>query len=645
MKRIKRLVFIILLFIPFIVYGKVTYNENEIKNITNNYTPKISKEYNLEYGKYFDSDIDDLKIITKEEFEATKKGKGVSYLISSLEYWAKDKYKISYNATQVTNDNDKSGVRVTEYAKSDIKASGEGTLSSPWTLGTDIIKIEIYSYDSSKLVFNDSDYIIDYTSTTNNDTYIFSYSIKDSKYMAISSNSTNYLFDKPTVCNNAVMEILGNNQMKITFEKNSDKDIRCYVGVGYNKVNVTYNPNGGSITSGTSPQEKEVGKKYGSFPTVKRTGYTNNAWKTSKGDVVTSESTIEIGQDHEVIAQWNPNTYVVTYNPNGGSVSQTTGNQTYDSNYSELPTPTRTGYTFTGWFLEKKYGETQVTTSTKVTIDSNHKLIAHWTANTYNVTYNPNGGSVSPASGIQTYDQNYANLPTPTYYSISDTKYFDGWYTSSIGGILVNENTLMKTASDHTLYAHWVDDCIITWNASNLTYINGRRPPVTSILGTSNSFDGRACATVTVKINYESHFRCNNDPDCWGGQYEGFYIELLDQNNTLLKREGSTEIRQGMKRWETEHTLSFMDLNVSQLSNVHLVIKGGADCTGVYTQKYGFFNTTYAPSDFPSSRVVGNNRIYYNDSTGWFVTRNGTMNDVNSFFSTTRRWENIWKKY
>ena len=43
------------------------------------------------------------------------------------------------------------------------------------------------------------------------------------------------------------------------------------------------------------------------------------------------------------------NTHTVTFNPNGGTVSQTTKQVTYRKPYGTLPTPTRAGYTFKGW--------------------------------------------------------------------------------------------------------------------------------------------------------------------------------------------------------------------------------------------------------------------------------------------------------
>ena len=45
-----------------------------------------------------------------------------------------------------------------------------------------------------------------------------------------------------------------------------------------------------------------------------------------------------------------PESYTLTLDSNGGNVSTSSKTVTYDSTYGELPTPTRTGYTFNGWY-------------------------------------------------------------------------------------------------------------------------------------------------------------------------------------------------------------------------------------------------------------------------------------------------------
>ena len=62
---------------------------------------------------------------------------------------------------------------------------------------------------------------------------------------------------------------------------------------------------------------------------------------------------------------------------------------TYNSTYGTLPTPTRTGYTFAGWYTAAS-GGTKVTNTTVVNTASNHTLYAHWTANKYKVLFDTN---------------------------------------------------------------------------------------------------------------------------------------------------------------------------------------------------------------------------------------------------------------
>lgn len=62
---------------------------------------------------------------------------------------------------------------------------------------------------------------------------------------------------------------------------------------------------------------------------------------------------------------------------NGGTVKTTSQNVTYDSTYGTLPTPTRDGYSFNGWYTAKT-GGTKVTNTTKVTTAKDHTLYAQW---------------------------------------------------------------------------------------------------------------------------------------------------------------------------------------------------------------------------------------------------------------------------
>ena len=71
------------------------------------------------------------------------------------------------------------------------------------------------------------------------------------------------------------------------------------------------------------------------------------------------------------------------------------------------------------------------------------------TAKQFTVTFNPNGGTVSPTSKQVTYDQPYGTLPTPTRGGYL----FGGWRDSK--GQIITAESIVQTASNHTLIAQW----------------------------------------------------------------------------------------------------------------------------------------------------------------------------------------------
>lgn len=71
-------------------------------------------------------------------------------------------------------------------------------------------------------------------------------------------------------------------------------------------------------------------------------------------------------------------TYIVTFDPNGGTLNGDTSKTViYNGSYGELPIPTYTGYTFMGWYTSATDG-TKIEESTPVTITENQTLYAQW---------------------------------------------------------------------------------------------------------------------------------------------------------------------------------------------------------------------------------------------------------------------------
>ncbi len=109
-------------------------------------------------------------------------------------------------------------------------------------------------------------------------------------------------------------------------------------------------PNGYTITVPT-----KAGYKFGGYYTgtngsgtqfVNEAGtFVNNLYTKTPSSINTSFST-----EVTLYAKWTPNNYTLTFNYNGGNVGALTKTVTYGNTYTDLPTPTRTGYTFGGWY-------------------------------------------------------------------------------------------------------------------------------------------------------------------------------------------------------------------------------------------------------------------------------------------------------
>ncbi len=92
----------------------------------------------------------------------------------------------------------------------------------------------------------------------------------------------------------------------------------------------------------------------------------------------------------EIISEAEYNSYLtakkVTFDANGGIVSESERTITYGGIYGTLPVPTRVGYTFNGWYTEKDAGKLIEAHHTMEEI-SDHTLYARWSINMYTVNW------------------------------------------------------------------------------------------------------------------------------------------------------------------------------------------------------------------------------------------------------------------
>jgi uncharacterized repeat protein (TIGR02543 family) len=224
---------------------------------------------------------------------------------------------------------------------------------------------------------------------------------------------------------------------------------------------VTWNANGGTVSPASTT--KTHGSTLGTLPTPTRAAtaeysYTFAGWFTAASGGTQISSTTTVTGNVTYYAHWTATkrSYTATFNGNGGSTpSPSSITKEYNVALGTLPTCSRTGYTFLGWYTASS-GGTKISTTTVVTKDITY--YAQWSINSYTLTFNPNGGTVTPTSKDLEYNSAYGTLPTPTRASDAQYTYtFAGWYTAATGGTQVTAATKMA-AKDTTVYAHWTSN-------------------------------------------------------------------------------------------------------------------------------------------------------------------------------------------
>lgn len=196
------------------------------------------------------------------------------------------------------------------------------------------------------------------------------------------------------------------------------------------------------------------------LPSPTKSGNVFNGWFDSEtgGNFVGNAGAgyIPPNTNKTLYAQWTANTYTLTYDPNGGSVSPSTKEILYGDEYGTLPTPTRPGYTFIGWYTDLSYSS-QVISSSTYEQSGDSRIYAKWQGNTYVLTLYPNfplGGKLDGfySQNNIAYGSAYGELPVLTRSGY----FFDGWFDQAVGGSEVTSEMLYLLEANSDLYAQWV---------------------------------------------------------------------------------------------------------------------------------------------------------------------------------------------
>ncbi|MBQ0028559.1 MAG: InlB B-repeat-containing protein [Lachnospiraceae bacterium] len=341
-----------------------------------------------------------------------------------------------------------------------------------------------------------------------------------------------------------------------------------------------------------TPDKKEItfDAKYGELPSPEKTGYTFGGWYTEasgSGTEITADSVVGVTDNQTLYAYFTPDIFTVEFNTNGAVGVVADKSVVYDEKYGELPSITRTGYAFNGWFTEKEAGE-QVKEDSLVKITTNQILYAHWSANIYTLTFDAIDVDVSPNTKDITYDSSYGDLPVPKKTGYT----FEGWYTGVADGNLITEATVVKVTDNQTVYAHYSP------KQFELQYdANGG---LVSHTGETVTYDDEYGELVTpLRVGYT---------------FAGWYTE----------KEAGTEIRTGDVVKITENVTIYAHWEV----NSYKVIFDSVGGSPAETEKVVVFDAKYG--ELPQPQMLG-----YTFS-GWFTeSENGEKITADSIVAIT----------
>lgn len=227
----------------------------------------------------------------------------------------------------------------------------------------------------------------------------------------------------------------------------------------------------------------------------------------------------------------------------------------------EWQTPTRKGYEFAGWYLERDY-KTRVDGTdyfTKNPLKASVTLYAKWTAagTVSVVTLDVNGGKALSVATVEVADGKQATLPVPE----KEGGYrFVGWYTQSEGGTQMTNaaGQLLQVwqSGSITLYAHWAEatytvtlkstdrNAVLEGGGTGLKYGTTVTVRVT-LTGGTREFSGWFADNTLYSSEQVYTFIVTKDITLiavWKDDSDFQTVENSDGTLTIVRYDGSTDI-------------------------------------------------------------------------------------------------------
>lgn len=206
---------------------------------------------------------------------------------------------------------------------------------------------------------------------------------------------------------------------------------------------VTLDPNGGTLhEDALESYEMTVGVRI--YYTISisfsqlatRPGYNLLGWVDQYGVPFTESDNYPDYEDRTLTAQWEKATFTATFDYAGGQGSPAEMQFVFESEMTDLPAPTRSGYEFGGWYDDNMV---KVENGDIFNYTENVTFTAMWVSDTpVEITLNTDGGTISTGeSSLQLYEgKAIGELPVPE----RDKSIFVAW---TYNGEVVTEDTLL----------------------------------------------------------------------------------------------------------------------------------------------------------------------------------------------------------
>ena len=234
-----------------------------------------------------------------------------------------------------------------------------------------------------------------------------------------------------------------------------------------NVYEIIYNLNGGTNNK-NNPATYTIESETVTLATPARTAYSFAGWFTDR-NFMNEITEIVAGSfgNKTVYAKWTPVVYDIIYELNGGENDESNPTTyTVETPTIEFAAPSRTGYTFNGWYAKKDFSGGKVTELPQGNY-GNVTLYAKWTANKYTITY-LDTKLITETKNTFVYAKGETYVQSVTYDKKYDLINYErtgfaktGWFN----GDEKFDGGIWNLTDDATLYADWQ---IVTYN---ITYV------------------------------------------------------------------------------------------------------------------------------------------------------------------------------